>query len=292
MKNIISIIVPVYGEIQSLTEFESWINGLSDFEGQIGVVISYDSTGSEISKYNLKTIKDLNVAHCQILEGNFGGPGRARNAALDVVNADWIVFCDADDVPDLKKIKSLVEKAIDLSSEVAIGSYKVKNSFNQKEIFHILKTQSSLRNAMYISKNPGIWRFAFNRNSMDDIRFPDLRMGEDQLFLMEYFKKNRNVLFSREIIYTYYRGVSGQLTSQLMSKKELVKCLELAKEIVEKSESGKSFSNELLLRMYRRQSLSVLKHSDNLDRIHGMYHLLASIVFQIDSMISSILRKN
>jgi hypothetical protein len=62
----------------------------------------------------------------------------------------------------------------------------------------------------------------FLREFVSAQRFKSMKMGEDQLFLAELFKRNPRLVFTEEHFYDYVVGRIGQLTSNSKSKLELI----------------------------------------------------------------------
>ena len=281
MKTKLILIVPIYGDISSLELFDQWTNYLEDFSGLIKAIAVFDSTGTPKSNENLKHINDMQLKNLEVIQGNFGSPGLARNAALEVAKAEWISFCDADDFPNLDQLLRLVEDSQTSNCETIIGSFELKNLGTASTSLNILDNYGSARNYYLISKNPGIWRFVFKQETLRGIRFSSLMMGEDQVFLMEYFSRVRNIKFSDSIVYTYFQGVKGQLTGNLESKREIIKCLTESKKILNQKRIHDYYLLGLLINMYLRQSLTGIKVGIGVDKIISFKHLFASFRFAL-----------
>jgi hypothetical protein len=101
-----------------------------------------------------------------------------------------------------------------------------------------------------VGKDPGIWRFVFKRELVAHLSFPDLRMGEDQVFLQRVFLQNPYVCVSQQIFYKYHTNVPNQLTSE---KKNLTSLIEANKITAKEYRSGLTTSqvlNAMLIRQY------------------------------------------
>jgi hypothetical protein len=69
--------------------------------------------------------------------------------------------------------------------------------------------------------NPGLWRWAFNREHIKNVLFTEHLMGEDQLFLAMCKPEVSQVHIGKHIVYRYFKGVEGQLTSRVDAIKHL-----------------------------------------------------------------------
>ena len=136
-----------------------------------------------------------------------GNPGAARNFGLEKSHSEWVVFWDADDIPNLENVIGAIYKA-NSKDEVIIANYSISYFPHQKKVKKLHNSQ-----LLSIALNPGVWRMIFRRDSIGAVRFPSLSMGEDQVFLAFYRIFSRQVMFSDFISYEYFSGNIGQLTS-------------------------------------------------------------------------------
>lgn len=78
-----------------------------------------------------------------------------------------------------------------------------------------------------ISRNPAIWRMVFLTDLARQSSFPNLRMGEDQVFLSKLKMNGRRIYFSNKVSYLYRIENPGQLTSNKLNIKDLVSAFNL-----------------------------------------------------------------
>jgi len=281
MKTILTIIVPTHGDTQSLAELRSWASELDKFNGFLKLIIVFDETETIKSFENFDEISRFKSKYLEIIHGHFGSPGTARNKGLIKSSSEWVMFCDVDDIPDCDKILQLVNQAISKKVEVAIGSFRVRNLQNHSTVNYVFESEHLRRNFKMVSQNPGIWRFILKRDGLTSLEFTNLRMGEDQLFLMQYLAAKRTILFSSEIIYTYHKGVNGQLTSEKKATSEIVKCLPQSRLILREAIRNNSNCVYLLSRMYMKQSLSGVIHGVSAEKFISTIHLLNSSIISL-----------
>jgi glycosyltransferase involved in cell wall biosynthesis len=272
MKPMISIIVPVHGELNDPSYLLALMKDVIDFQGEIELIIAFDETGTQNSKNNFEIISMVRQSNIIIDRSSFGSPGNARNFGLKKAKGEWITFCDADDALSIKEFNNMIRTGIELDKDTCVGSYishNLKNGNLKK--FKIDPVNWKL-NYKTIANSPGIWRFAFKRSSIADVKFPNLSMGEDQVFLVEYFSTMRSILFYEPIVYTYHVGFSGQLTSYKSNQKKISKALKLS--IVQLMRTTNPESLYLLTQMITNQALTSLKYGGPRQKLFGAHVII------------------
>jgi hypothetical protein len=84
-----------------------------------------------------------------------------------------------------------------------------KNSVHEQQIWK----EDTLKNELSWLTQPGIWRCLFRREITDDLLFPTVLMGEDQIFLLDVLKKGIQPIFLNDVVYQYITGRVGQSTN-------------------------------------------------------------------------------
>ncbi len=173
-----------------------------------------------------------------------GNPGTARNFGLTLSTGSWVCFWDADDEVNLKEIRKLIDQAELGNFEVCIGSYQIVTKENVKD--RILKPQSGLNQ---VAANPGLWRFCIRSEIARAIDFPPIKMGEDQIYLLQLNLPIRRILLSESIVYRYIKGQSLQSTNLKSSREEIKESLALAIRILASQKRYRTkFTREIVVR--------------------------------------------
>lgn len=184
----ISVITPVYNDENHLEEcLDSIINqSLKDIE-----VICIDD-GSTDNSVNILNNYSTKYDFIKIYSQKNEGPGNARNNALKKASGDYIVYLDSDDIfIDKNALEIMYDAAIKFNTNVVSANLKViiengdlVKSYNLPRFEH----------EGFISiQDYGIpWSFyknIFNKSFLieNNILFPDLKRGEDPVFLAEIF---------------------------------------------------------------------------------------------------------
>jgi glycosyltransferase involved in cell wall biosynthesis len=208
----ISIIVPMRNLLGDLEPMESW---LADAKMSNFRIIVLDDGSSDKALRKLEAIKNsLDFENLQIISDNFGGPGPARNAGLKLVKSGWVIFWDSDDYPNVLETLQMVRNTEEKGLDVAIGNWTTKISSQHKK--HLSgSTQFTDTKPLSAILNPGLWRWAFKREYIGNTEFPDIRMGEDQLFLLGLSVKFESVYRHPKVVYVYNQVSPNQLTGTL-----------------------------------------------------------------------------
>jgi len=233
-----------------LNYLQSWLADSLRFNLQVVLVHDYRDAETKIELEQM--IENLAHPQLQLIHGEFGNPGRARNVGLEFANGDWIAFWDSDDLPLLDHIFSELEE--NNSVDVVIGRYQVFNSRSGD----IRYSDPIAPNMSSVGINPGIWRMIFSRASIDGSKFPNLRMGEDQVFLSSIGLADLSKKFCPGVFYQYNVGNTFQLTN---SNSALLDLPISTKLILEKSLQSTDPDRAFDLRLVARQQLTFIRKS-------------------------------
>ena len=255
----LSVIIPVHNMSGRLGNLNHWLS-MSDLSMLEIILIddySSDSTRAELLEIISRHEKDSFV----LLDGNYGSPGAARNAGLEVATGTWIAFWDSDDIPLVNEYQSMIVECENRSGFCAVGGYS--------EISHDLGETIRVNNLTdrymtEIAFNPGIWRFLFRRDSIDFLRFPKSKMGEDQLFITKYLSMNEIGYIHKKSVYQYFVGDPKQLTKNKSAISDLVITMEMMYELVS-SLSSKDMDFAIIILI--RQLFSGVIHGSKMTKL-------------------------
>jgi hypothetical protein len=227
----LTAVIPVANMPGKLVNLESILRE-SSLLG-IEVVIVHDKqdsvTGGEIEEI----VKLLDSELVSVITRSVYSTGRARNLGIER--------------PLPEVFLSMVRDAKLRGQEMALGKFR-QVSGDRNEIFGTSETE--------VGRMPGIWRFAFKKESIDGLAFPAYRMGEDQVFLAEVIVHFEDFFRCDEIVYEYVCGHVDQLTK---NRKAILE-LEFAIEDMLRRISQTPNKNRIHFIFLSRQILTILKH--------------------------------
>lgn len=247
---LISAIIPISSFNYRLDRLALWLPGV--IGENFDLIFVHDISNPNFDSSLKDSISKLFHEEFQFIEGIFGNPGSARNAGLLRAKGDWITFWDSDDAIDTSAVRSLVLAASRNGAEIAMAPFYVVQNESKPELIAITSG-----NSREIAPHPGIWRFVFHKNAIGENIFPELRMGEDQVFLLNCHIYGKKIEIGCTPTYTYFKGNSGQLTTDLDGIGDLMKVRKLVEDICLNS-NGEDL--KLALRFHFRQSMSLLKY--------------------------------
>ena len=266
----ISIICPIRNMEGKLQNLRTWLN---QCDSHFQVILVCD-TCTDKTVEEIREIQGFSPSiQIEIIEGDFGTPGGARNAGLRRAENEWIVFWDSDDIGKPRDLlNGLKRNAANLVDAVVFG-YEIYSHSTMKRPW--LDWPSNHKKKIeYLALNPGIWRMCFRRSSINNIYFPEIRMAEDQLFINDFMGSAPKIEFCNDVVYKYFINVSTQLTSN----KDAIKDLEIATSLLA-SYLGKNLnSKRFAVRIYGKILLTQIKKCQKQVKLKAGIELMSLLI--------------
>jgi len=238
---LLTAIVPISMMAGRLDRLRSWLSRLGNLP--INIVLIHDVRDRETQLELEILINSFSNLNIELISGEFGSPGIARNAGLKTNLAKWVSFWDSDDLPNPSHYVEAILEA-HATTEVIIGNFIVNSPAG-------ITTNEHQSNLDMVALSPGIWRFVFRHDVIQDKFFTDTRMGEDQLFLLQANVSKRNIRFTQSIFYEYFQDSILQLTADQKAINEVNESFYLAKQILgNNSELNSTFAQKILTRLF------------------------------------------
>lgn len=214
----ISVVIPCNHLDLDQERILAWASSLDPENWEIILVV--DEMNEDFSE-EVSRLEKLEIRpRLKILRGKYGNPGDARNEGLAVVTGRWTTFWDSDDAPNPLATFQMILEAESHKANVAIGSFMLKTDSESSKIQRPSGKHGFCLNS-HIVKNPGIWRFCFRTELLSRIKFPSLRMGEDQVFLSQINFSESRVLTSDQVVYGYFSKNPSSLTNNREAVSEI-----------------------------------------------------------------------
>lgn len=215
----LSIVVTLHDTHGRLENLKSWI--LHELMEKAQVILVHDG---EISQEFKQLLPSLSSKGFEFSFGHFGCPGRARNQGLSLARREWITFWDFDDHPNIENFSNLLDRTIAEHSDIGIGSFNVIDRNNKNVCYQQYLASGDFRKSfLKVCVNPGMWRFVFRKDLIQSGIFCDLRRGEDLIFIAENQVLDQRLTLSEEIVYTYVRGDSRQITNSRADDSDMLR---------------------------------------------------------------------
>ncbi len=212
---LLSVVVPVGPLVGRLDNLLSWIVEIQSYSAQVILVVDEKSDGTYAELLEKLLGIEIN-AQLLLINEICGGPGPARNRGLIEAKGEWLVFWDSDDQPDVSETFRGISES-DKGIAVIVCRYAVLRQGYQPEYPKLSYLQIAL--------NPGIWRFIIRREIFKEFTFPDLKLGEDQIYLSLSGIFSRDMTFYPNVNYHYVYSGDQQLTNRSEHNPDLLKAI-------------------------------------------------------------------
>lgn len=208
---LISVIVPVYKVeayldhcIQSLVS-----QTYSNLEILLVDDGSPDRSGAICDEWAARD-KRIKVIHKEN-----GGAGKARNVALDQAKGELIGFVDSDDYISPRMYEylyGLMQGGIDIAECVGIpteGDDCPLDEELEQELTEATASQAMYLNIQEKLFTQVIWNKLYRRQVIEDIRFPEGNLIDDEFFTYRTIGKARKLVHSSRCMYAYRQQASS-----------------------------------------------------------------------------------
>ena len=162
----LSIIIPTFNRKNKIINALDSIPRRSDIE-----VIVIDDASTDNTVKILKEYKGLNLKIIQLTKN--GGPGKARNFGLDIMQGEWFTFLDSDDCLVTDEFNKVIDSYL-------VDKYDI-----------IWPTNRRKTGASWTAR---VFQGSFGRSYLvENVRHPEIYWGEDQEFMMQIYKNNPSI---------------------------------------------------------------------------------------------------
>lgn len=207
MKNLISVIVPVYNVEEYLQECINSI--IKQTYKNIEIILVDDGSTDKSKTICDKYLKE--DSRIKVIHQENSGVSEARNKGIEEAKGDWITFVDADDYISLDFCEKMLKKVLESDSDCIICSY---NKIYNTTVVEILKsTDMQLNRKEFLNKIFDVQSgFGFchmklwNAKMIKDNKVyfdKELKVAEDALFCINMSNYINKIYFLNETLYNY-----------------------------------------------------------------------------------------
>lgn len=205
----LTAIIPLGGKAPSLHVLMLWLS--AEILSTLKVIIVFDCLKPETSQEFRQTLRKLESSNLEILESSSKNPGGARNVGIEKVTTEWVAFWDSDDIPNARRALEIVASHAN-GKTIIRGGYGTRNIITGATQEFTDRTQQIQLSELFTA-GPGLWRYIFKTDSITDVKFPEISMAEDQIFLLRALSSTRTIEFVSQNLYTYLTNNVNQLTN-------------------------------------------------------------------------------
>lgn len=247
---VLSVVVPIGQMVGQLENLLSWISHIQDYPAQVILVVDEKGDGTYSELIQALEHKSINQPLI-VVNAVCNGPGLARNLGAREATGKWITYWDSDDKPNVKETFNAI-RVSQKNVETIICRYEV--------ISHLGKVSSPKLSRTQIALNPGIWRFIFMRELFLESEFPNLRLAEDQVFLIQSRVFSKQIAFHDKVTYRYIQGGANQLTKAKSNLSDLLEAIDMLSNL-NRNQANAVGQKTYIVVMVLRLSLTSLKNN-------------------------------
>lgn len=227
MKDVISVIVPVYNVAQYLPQCLDSILG-QDHEKLELILINDGSTDDSGAICDRYAAVDSRV---RVIHQENGGAAAAKNAGLRVASGEYLSFVDSDDYLEPGVYGYMLEVLKSGSADAAQFAFRdVYRTHTEDQIVH--SGRSILSGKDYLVRFTKDWSCAllwnklYKRSLFDGVFFEEGHKIDDEYFTYRGFLKDCRVVCDDRIIYNYRKRASSVMASPASAERLVLDCID------------------------------------------------------------------
>jgi len=223
-RDILSVIIPITRMAGRLANLEKTFEECR--EEKVEFVLVHDEQDSVTHIEILALLSKFRDMNIKLYRKTFNSPGLARNYGVEHSTGSWFCFADSDDLPHIANLIRTTRYAQSSGVKIGVGNMLVVNGKHEKLIESKYLGNRKRHDIVAFALNPAFGRFVFNYEEFNSIKFPEIKMGEDQVYLANTKFLDYEIYFSDLLLYTYFIDLPDQATKNERSLNELPNALE------------------------------------------------------------------
>ena len=262
----ISVIMPVYNEEQYLEKTCQSLKQqtLDDIE------LICINDGSTDNSTDILTNLATEYDNIRIINQENQGSGIARNKGIDEAKGEYIAFLDADDkYIDPYSLEKMYEYGYKNNADIICGNLKrissegkLEDNFNYAEGNYAYFPEYDKLTPQDYGIPWAFYKNIYRKKFLDEnnIRFPDLKRGQDPVFLADVLTKTDIIYTVPVYLYGYNYSASGGANSKVNSHDKKLDYLEHFKETFKILEDNRFYNTS---QKYKERLILYLQLQNN-----------------------------
>ena len=141
------------------------------------------------------------------------GVSAVRNMGLDMAQGEYIRFLDDDDVFPKNSLKKMVDRAEETGGDLIIGAMYFETPFGLGPVSQAVKLSKKdviAKDDSDIIHTFSVGNKLFRRSVIEEnhIRFENIKLAEDALFLLDYIRCCNGIYGHKANVYNYYKAMA------------------------------------------------------------------------------------
>lgn len=199
---IVSVIIPCYNSSNKMT---NCLNSLKEQTYKnIEIIFVDDCSDSDTKNILYDFALNSGVKTTIIRNATNLGPSLSRQVGIKKSSGTYIAFIDSDDYVDKTFVEEMVRSILLENSDISFCDYffvsKSKKMYKRKRYSSLLLRRIQDK---VVANVDSLWGLLFDRKLFEDIRFPDIRNGEDMAIIPQLFLKAGTISHVDKYLYFY-----------------------------------------------------------------------------------------
>ena len=230
----ISIIIPVYKVEEYLDDcIESVVN--QTYQNLEIILVDDGSIDNCPKMCDAWAKKDQRI---KVVHKKNGGLSSARNAGIDVMTGDYVMFVDSDDSIHSQTCEILLNNLQKSDSDISMASsrnvFEIKNlkekKYNLSEIDNLIFENDEVYELIFNKKIPMImtsWMKLYKKEIFESLRFDEGKLHEDEFIIHKTLNLCKRLIFCDLPLYNYLQRRGGIIKSSYSEKRlQILEALE------------------------------------------------------------------
>lgn len=210
MKNLISVIVPVYNVAAYLPQCLDSILS-QEYEALEVILIDDGSTDASGAICDQYAAKDSRI---QVIHQKNGGAAAAKNAGLRVAVGEYLSFVDSDDFLEPGAYRYMLETLQECGADAGEFAFRdvYRNRAEEQVLFPERRVLTGLDYLVRFTESYTcalLWNKLYKRSLFDGVFFEEGHKIDDEFFTYQGFLNARKVVCDSRIVYNYRRRASS-----------------------------------------------------------------------------------